>query len=416
MEELPEKYRESKVFCMMPWVHLHVTQQGTVTPCCQAPWEADQALGEINQQSFGEIWQGEKMRDFRRKLKAGEADARCRKCYETEKSGVSSMRLMTNARYGHHVDWVEATDEAGFAPQAKPVYWDIRYSNLCNFRCRICGPWSSSRWHEDALKLGMKGNEPRVTHGIEDFGRFLEEMRPLLPFVEELHFAGGEPLIMPEHFELLKALDEAGLHEVVLFYNTNLSLLDYKEHSLTEIWKRFKTVRLYASLDDAGRRGELQRKDQVWAETEANARRLRAECPQVWFRLGPTVSVFNVFHLPDFHRDWVEKGLIDVGHLQPGLLEFPREYNVRILPADMKQEIAQKYARHVAWMRACPTENRVVVGRMVGQWEAVVRYMLAEDWSEFQAEFRAKTLELDELRGENTGESHPELKEMLGGN
>ena len=81
----------SKAFCIMPWIHLHVTQYGTATPCCQAPWDKENAYGDINEQSLDEIWNGQAIRDFRRKMMKDEPDSRCTKCYSKEAIGVTSL-------------------------------------------------------------------------------------------------------------------------------------------------------------------------------------------------------------------------------------------------------------------------------------------------------------------------------------
>ncbi|HHG83552.1 MAG TPA: hypothetical protein ENJ82_02285, partial [Bacteroidetes bacterium] len=125
--------------CMMPWVHLHVTQTGHVTPCCQAPWQAERAFGSVNESAVAEIWNGNAIKKFRKNMLAGKPDPRCQACYDKEKDGFRSLRHVTNQDYGHHVDLLQATAPSGHLPEAKPIYLDIRFSNICNFKCRICG-------------------------------------------------------------------------------------------------------------------------------------------------------------------------------------------------------------------------------------------------------------------------------------
>ena len=399
---------------MMPWVHLHVTQNGTVAPCCQAPWEPEHGFGDINQQPFEEIWNGEPMKAFRAKLMKDQPDYRCRKCYAMEKDGVKSMRQTTNERYAHKLDWVNTTDETGYAPDAKPVYWDIRYSNLCNLRCRICGPWSSSKWFKEARQLGMATGEKALTQSIENFDSFLGQMKKYLPYVEELHFAGGEPLLMEEHYKILKMLDEEKNYDVILFYNTNLSTLYFEGHSLPELWKNFRNVRLFASLDGSHKRGEFQRKDQRWEDVVNNRKLLRDVCPDITFMISPTVNVYNIWHLPYFHKEWVELGLLDVKDIRVNVLEQPVEYNVQILPPSFKKEITEKYRRHLEWMRSAPTNNEQARAIMAQELENAIQFMNAKDLSEHIQDFVKLTERLDEMRDESTLEVFPELKRIWG--
>lgn len=147
----PDTLATHETFCMMPWVHLHVTQTGFVTPCCQAPWDQKTAFGSVNEAPIEEIWNGREIRRFRKNMLKGKPDERCKVCYQKEKNGFQSLRNVTNTDYAHKVNLVNTTQKDGSLPGVKPVYIDIRFSNVCNFKCRICGPWSSSQWHNDAV-------------------------------------------------------------------------------------------------------------------------------------------------------------------------------------------------------------------------------------------------------------------------
>src|SRR5690606_32210843 len=112
-------------FCIKPWVHLHVSVDGKVTPCCQAAWD-NYEFGDINQESFGEIWNGEKIREFRLAMLRDEFNFRCHYCYNIEKEGLQSHRVLTNSIYADKLHWALQTDSTGVSPNAKPVSWDIR--------------------------------------------------------------------------------------------------------------------------------------------------------------------------------------------------------------------------------------------------------------------------------------------------
>lgn len=119
-------------------------------------------IGDINQQSITEIWNGKAMRNFRSKLLRGKPDERCTACYDKESSGFRSLRQVTNADYAHLQERLSQTRRNGALPEADPVYLDIRFSNVCNLKCRICGPWSSSQWHNDAVAFQMKSPDQKA--------------------------------------------------------------------------------------------------------------------------------------------------------------------------------------------------------------------------------------------------------------
>lgn len=409
-----ESVQTSKAFCMMPWVHLHVTQLGTVTRCCQAPWSEDQSFGDINTQSIDEIWTGERIRRFRSALLRDEPDARCARCYEKESTGVTSLRRVTNDDYAHRLDWVNQTETDGTCPSSRPIYLDIRFSNVCNFRCRICGPGSSSRWLDDAKALGIvDAGTQSFTRAAEDFPLLMSELDRLADGLEEIYFAGGEPLVMDEHYALLDLLIAKGRTNVRLKYNTNFSHLTFKGKDVLSYWSQFPNVMVSASLDGAHKRGEFQRKEQIWSETVANARRLRATCPHVRFQLSPTVSVFSLLTLPDLHREWVEAGLVDVVNCWPSILIQPEAYNIRILPEPLKLQARETYTKHFEWIGSQHTAFPNDRERSLVFWRSVIAHLDSGDHSRLIPDFAAKCRAIDELRGESTAATFPELAELF---
>ncbi|MDB5282354.1 MAG: hypothetical protein JWO06_1429 [Bacteroidota bacterium] len=395
---------------MMPWVHMHVTQYGTVTPCCQTPWEEEKAFGNINRQSIEQIWNGKPISDFRLNMLEDKADDRCKRCYEKEKAGLYSLRIATNKDYMHHLKRVNATDKIGNCPNTQPVYFDIRFSNFCNFKCRICGPWSSNSWFNDARIMGMNPNSLRLTKAIEDEDGFFAVFKNYLPFTEEIYFAGGEPMLMEQHYRVLDMLLEMGLTKTYLRYNTNFSTFEFRGKSIFDYWKKFENIFLCASLDGTGKQGELQRKGQEWNDVVNKRKQLLAECPHIDFMLAPTVSVLNAMHLPDFHKEWTELGLIDVCEIFPSILEEPGEYNIKIFPKHIKQAIEEKYKEHYDWMMGVPSKDEERKELVANEFLKCVKFMWNEDLSENLPAFKKVTQQLDEIRNENTFDVIPELK------
>ena len=62
--------------CQVPWQDSFVAHNGDVHPCCVSP----RILGNLRQQTFEEIWNGEQYRSFRRKLKSSDTNEECRRC------------------------------------------------------------------------------------------------------------------------------------------------------------------------------------------------------------------------------------------------------------------------------------------------------------------------------------------------
>ena len=343
---------QSKTFCIYPWIHMHAWPTGEAYPCCHA--KPQPKFGDTRKQTLAEIWNGDEFRSIRKSMISDQAHPSCSKCYEQEDSGFFSGRQSANKHHGHHINRVHETAEDGHLEKFEMTYWDIRFSNLCNLRCRSCGHIFSSQWYQDQIKLAggdwSRKHKPLVYAGRTETDMW-EQLEPHLDYVEQIYFAGGEPLLMEEHYNILDELVRRKRSDVRLIYNTNFTHTDLKGRSVFEYWKQFDSVAVGASLDAMGPRAEYIRKGTDWAVVEQNRRDMLRICPEVDFYISPTLSIMNAMHLPDFHRDWVQKGLLRPQDLNVNILQDPYEYRLDIATAEYKQQIRQKFEQHLEWLR-----------------------------------------------------------------
>lgn len=361
----------------------------------------------MRRQDLKEIWNSPGMRRLRNDMLSGRPSPYCADCYEWERSGLFSARLRANKDYAAHRSRASATNPDGSVDSFRLVYLDIRFSNECNFRCRICGPWLSTAWYAESPGSGAR----KALRPSDDPESLWRQIEPHLAELEEVYFAGGEPLIMKEHYRLLDALSRRGLFHVRLRYSTNFSQTSLGDDDVLRLWARFHDVSVAASLDGSGRRGEYLRKGQRWERTVENRRRMMKECPQAKFLLSPTLCVMNALHLPDFHGEWLEAGLSEPEDFHLNMLLRPEEYRINILPGNYKTDVERKYGEHVERLRRRWGERAV---RPIEAFEGALRFLRAEEKEDLLLRFRAKTLRLDEDRGESFREIFPELAGLMG--
>ena len=442
---------ESKTFCMYPWIHLHAYPTGEAYPCCHAEMGVGQ-IGNCKTNTMTEIWNSPKQKQLRKDMLSETKNPACSRCYEQEKAGFFSGRQSANKHHGHHIHRTQDTIVDGEYKDFEMTYWDIRFSNLCNLSCRSCGHIFSSSWHKDQKKVVLKSHWEKVKgkdwpaeppETIKEFeqlpnfvknelkndfqgeilrhlesnqklpvmfyaGRFetdmMEQLMGHLDHVEQIYFAGGEPLMMDEHYVILEELERRGRFDVRLIYNTNFSHVKLKNRLVFDYWKKFDSVAVGASLDAMGSRAEFIRKGTKWATVEKNRRQMMEICPDVDFYISPTLSIMNCLHIPDFHRDWVEKGLLKPQDLNINILQDPDHYRIDIAPHVYKEEIKEKYKKHIEWLRPLDRLNRATVG-----FESAIQYMDSTDNSHLIEKFWKKTGILDNIRNENILDVIPEL-------
>jgi len=400
---------ESKTFCMYPWIHLHAWPTGQAFPCCMS--EPAGQIGDCRTQSLSEIWNSNEQRQLRVNMLNETPSAACTRCYEQEESGFFSGRLSANKHHGHLVDRTSETQADGTVDRFEMTYWDIRFSNLCNLRCRSCGHIFSSQWYQDQAKLA--GPEWKARNTVLNYAGRTEtdmwtQLEPHLDYVEQIYFAGGEPLLMEEHYRILDELVKRKRFDVRLIYNTNFTHTDLKGRSVFEYWRQFASVAVGASLDDIGIRAEYIRKGTDWRVVEQNRRDMMLICPNVDFYISPTLSIMNALSLPEFHRNWVEQGLIRAQDLNVNILQDPMHYRIDIAPVEYKAQLTQVYQAHIAWLHTQGDH----LGRATQGFESAIKYLNATDNTHLIDTFWRKTRELDSIRNERCLDVIPELEAL----
>ena len=390
--------KDSKTFCIYPWIHLHAYPTGEAYPCCHS--EMAYPVGNCRTSTLEEIYRDKPMDQLRDNMLNEVKSPACNRCYEQEESGFFSGRRSANKHHGHHIKRLEDTE-------FRMTYWDIRFSNLCNLSCRSCGHIFSSSWYQDQAKLA--GNDWKDRNQVLNYAGcsetdMWEQLIPHLDYVEQIYFAGGEPLMMAEHYNILDELERRGRFDVRLIYNTNFTQIKLKDRTVFDYWKKFKSVAVGASLDDQHGRAEYIRKGTEWHKVIANRAEMIRVCPGVDFYISPTLSIMNAWSLPDFHRQWAETGLIRPQDLNVNILQDPAYLRIDIAPPKYKQQLLERYQEHLEWLRPRDSLQRATVG-----FESAVNYLQATDNTHLIEQFWAKTTELDTIRKENILNIIPEL-------
>jgi radical SAM protein with 4Fe4S-binding SPASM domain len=409
LEQLNEKQQHqlmhSDTFCMLPWIHLHAWPDGRAYPCCLG--KAEHPVGNFKEKSMKEIWNDEPMRQMRRNMLEDRPCAECGDCYEQESAGFASMRNNSNKNFAQHIDLIDQTLPDGTSPDMKLHYWDVRFSNICNLKCRSCGSIFSSRWYDDDIKLWGKELRPRVQFAGRHEEDVWEQMQEHIPHLDQIYFAGGEPLIMEEHNRILKLLIEKGNTNVRLIYNTNLTELRFKKESVIDLWKHFPNVCVAASLDDMGERAAVIRSGTKWDDVEQNIRDIKRECPHIDFMISPTLSLMNIWNFVKYHRYMIDQGFIEPKDFNLNILQGPINYRIDLLPAELKQRFKKEFEDHIEWL-----SPRDPIQRAVGGFQAAIAFMMSTDNSHMLPEFWKTVMDLDWARNESLEEVVPELSEI----
>jgi len=391
----------------LPWIHTYIHTNGGVFPCCTS-WAGtnDALLGNVNSQSLEEIFNSEKLKQLRLDMLAGTPrEDICFKCYKQEDNTHTSNRLASNDRYKHLVDNLVINTLSNGHVTPKLKFLDIRFSNICNLKCRKCHPELSS-----AIAAEQKGKTINIVALPEN----IDILEHQYDEIESLYFAGGEPTLMEQHYTILVKLIEKGrASKVSLSYNINGTNLKYKSFDLLELWKSFKNVQVSISVDGINEYAEYIRHGSSWPIVLKNISRLldyRNTVDNFSLNYSCTVDILNVDHILELNNYFKEHSLIVKGvNLNFNMLIIPKHYNVDILPAAIKLKIVDKIEQYI--VNDVNDSNLEFFSKLCFQLLKNHNYKYTNELNKFKQE----TMRLDKLRGEDFCSRFPQYAEMWEG-
>ena len=396
---------ESKTFCMFPWMHLNVTPKGDIYPCCSNNYTTP--FGSTKETSLKEAFNNDKMKQLRLNMLSETKSEICTFCYKHEEAGPHSFRNYSKEHWGKDFDdLVPQTQPDGTMPEFKMKYYDIRFSNICNFKCRTCGSEFSSQWAAEQ-KANHDPNHYVVIHADDNKGNLLDEVLSHIEHIDLAYFAGGEPLITDEHYTILEEMIRKGRTDVTLRYNTNASNIKYKNHDILDLWKHFKRVELSCSIDHYGERAEWLRHGTDWGKVESNLLTFR-NLDFVKFQMNTVFSIFNYLTIGEFYNYLKEKNLVkmDDWYHSLYLAVHPSYYSAKSMPKELKA-IAQNKANKFI-------ENNgpswVLLNNLVG--DSIKFAAESDTWADNKKTFFMHTLSTDKIRGERFFDVFPELNKL----
>lgn len=395
--------KESKVFCMFPWMHLNVTPKGDIYPCCSNNYT--EPFGNTKTVTLEQAFNNDKMKQLRLNMLNETPSKICDFCYKHEQAGPHSFRNYSKEHFAKHFDsTVPTTLQDGTVPEFKMRYFDIRFSNICNFKCRTCGAEFSSQWAAEQ-KANHDPAHPIVIHADDGKGDLLKEVLTHVEHIDLAYFAGGEPLITDEHYTILEEMIRLGRTDIVLRYNTNASNIKYKNHDILSLWKHFKRIELSCSIDHYGERAEWLRHGTDWGKVESNLLTFR-NLDYVHFQINTVFSLFNYPTIGEFYNYLKEKNIVreEDWYHSLYLAVNPSYYSAKSLPKELKVAARSKALEFVN------STNINLLKNLVN--DAVNFADESDTWNENKKTFFLHTFSIDRIRGEEIFKIFPELKTL----
>jgi len=407
---------------MHPFTGLATREDGAICACCRS-----HPIGFIQKDTLENIWNNDTMQRIRRQVLNNERPPECEPCFSLEDQGVESLRMrhiagkIPEAR----INLYPNTQLQEIMPFEIPTM-ELKLNNLCNLKCRMCHPMDSTAWNDWSEVKDFYKAEGNIMYDIveehnlenkpfldkfQDSTEWWASLEKLLPHFRRVEFAGGEPLMDPQHYRILDMLALYG-DQIEIKYATNLSMLGKSNRTVWEYWPKFKSVAVNVSIDGMDKSYEYVRGNASWAELINNIKQIQT-IPNISRIVGAvTVQVSNVLILDKI----IEYFLDDLGIIfHTHRVEYPKILSAQVLPRELKVLAITK-------LRA--VEQRLEEFKMVkkypellaytrGQIQDNINYLISRDQSDKWQDCVSFNQALDSTRNQSFFDVTPEFKNYV---
>lgn len=344
----------SKTFCMHPFTGLATREDGAICACCRS-----HPIGWIQEQTLEEIWNNDTIKRIRKQLLNNEQPPECERCFSLEEQGVESLRLrhisgkIPEARINLYPNALSKLKDDFSMPFEIPTI-ELKLNNLCNLKCRMCHPMDSTSWNDWSEVKEFYKNEGNIMYAIvekhnlenkpfldkfQDDPKWWASLEKNLPYFRRVEFAGGEPLMDPQHYKILDMLKPYG-ENIEIKYATNLSTLGIKGgRTVHEYWPNFRSVAVNVSIDGIGDTYNYIRGNGDWKNLVSNIQEIKGIKNISRIVGAVTVQASNVLILDKMIEHFLDDLKI-VFHSHR--VEYPKVLSAQVLPMKLKALAIQR--------------------------------------------------------------------------
>ena len=376
--------------CPMPFVTLAVNPNNWLSRCMMS----NKNMGPIER----DAWSNQNFQTLRTNMLAGIWDQNgCHSCWFKERNGQKSRRQRWREREEQYMGAVDIYKNNLDIHRNIIKHLYMNFNNICNFKCRMCGPHYSNAWIPDhnKIKATNKFKGKIVNNGDTDqnqkqqidVDKFLQEFGPELGELNGIWITGGEPFMDDSVFDffdkLKKYCDPAQLKVLI---TTNASKLDV--HKLEQL-NGFKRLQIHVSIDATGDLYPYMRGyNYSWSEADAKVKELYDNQKKYNYilSLNGTYQIYNMLNLEQFYN-WCLQ-YVDIDYIEHRVLTGPKQLQARHASDEIKTQalvqlnkLQQRFPNHQYF----DDIHKELTANAIVEWRSTF-----EQWNET----------LDEIRGE----------------
>ena len=418
---------QSKTFCMHPFTGLATREDGAVKACCRS-----HPVGQIQSQTLEDIWNNDTMKRIRKSVLNNERPPECEPCFTLEDQGVESLRqrhikdAIPESRINLYPNALDTLTDNYTMPFEFPTM-EIKLNNLCNLKCRMCNPLDSTNWKDwDSVVPFYEKEKNYLVPVIKDLvstpGKYIgafddtdnwwASFEKLLPHFRRVEFAGGEPLMDPQHYKILDMLKPYGAN-IELKYATNGTTLGIsKGRTIHDYWPHFRSIAVNVSLDGIHDVYNYIRGNSDFNEVEANIREIQ-KIPNVSRVVGAfTAQAGNILQAAECIEYFLEKmNIVFYSHR----VSYPTCLSAQVLPLELRTRAIDRLLEVQSRLEDFEIikKHPILLKITKQQISDNINYLQAKDQHHLWEDFLNFNFALDATRNQSLLDVVPEFKEFI---
>ena len=409
---------------MHPFTGLATREDGAIKVCCRS-----QPIGFIQKNTLEEVWNGGAMRRIRKDVLKGKRPPECMPCFQLEDQGVESLRQrhikgdIPEARINLYPDALNDLGVDYKMPFTFPTM-EIKLNNLCNLKCRMCNPLDSTTWQDwdKVVPFYKKENNylvPTVEKLVKKPGQYIgpfddtdnwwNSFEKLIPHFKRVEFAGGEPLMDPQHYKILDMLKPYGKNIEIKYATNGTTLGISKGRTIHDYWPHFRSIAVNVSIDGIHDVYNYIRSNSDFNQVESNIKEIK-KITNVSRVVGAfTAQAGNILQAAECIDYFINKmDIVFYSHR----VSYPNCLSAQVLPNDLKVLAITKLLSVKSQIDDWDAiKNNPLLGKVTHQQiQDNINYLQAKDQNNLWQDFLDFNFALDSTRGQNLLNVVPEFK------
>ena len=405
---------------MHPFTGLATREDGAVKICCRSA-----PIGFIQNSTLEEIWNNDTIRLVRKQVLNGGRPEVCKPCFDLEDQGVESLRqrhingVIPEAR----INLYPNTPLQEIMPFEFPTI-EIKLNNLCNLKCRMCNPLDSTNWTDwdKVVPFYKKENNflvPTIESLVNKPGKYIgafddtdnwwASFEKLLPHFRRVEFAGGEPLMDPQHYKILDMLKPYGKNIEIKYATNGTTLGISKGRTIHDYWPHFRSVAVNVSLDGIHDVYNYIRGNGDFSQVEANIKEIQ-KIPNVSRVVGAfTAQAGNILQAAECIDYFINHmNVVFYSHR----VSYPTCLSAQVLPQELKDLAVSRLEAVRERLFTFDNIKKSTLLEKVTQQQIKdnINYLKAKDQHHLWSDFLEFNRQLDATRNQSLLKVVPEFK------